>query len=124
MTIPHSRDLQALLGRAREIARRGGGPLSSGHLLVALLGSEGIAQELLAESGVTDGMVSDRLPRAGDEPAGTGERLVAKAVELAAGCGSREVGPLHLLVALCSGGERELPTQAYRVLDGLGASPK
>jgi ATP-dependent Clp protease ATP-binding subunit ClpC len=124
MTIPLSRDLQSITSRARDVARRSGGPLTSGHLLVALFSSESTAQELLADANISENSVLERLPRAGDEAAGTGERLLAKAVELAAGCGSREVAPLHLLVALCSGGERDIPTQSYRILDGLNANPK
>jgi ATP-dependent Clp protease ATP-binding subunit ClpC len=124
MTIPISRDLQSITSRARDVARRSGGPLTSGHLLVALFSSESVAHELLTDASVSENSVLERLPRAGEEAAGTGERLLAKAVELAAGCGSREVAPLHLLVALCSGGERDIPTQSYRILDGLGANPK
>ena len=95
MTIPISRDLQSITSRARDVARRSGGPLTSGHLLVALFSSDSTAQELLTDASVSENSVLERLPRAGDEAAGTGERLLAKAIELAAGCGSREVAPLH-----------------------------
>ncbi|MCC6746560.1 MAG: ATP-dependent Clp protease ATP-binding subunit [Deltaproteobacteria bacterium] len=121
MALPHDESLQRVIDEAGELAARGGTPYSSGHLLLALLGREGPARQLLLDRGLSAGRLTEQLTALGaDSEAGEVVTLVRdRCARLAQSCGARTVDPLHLLIVLCTLRE----SLGYRTLAGAGLDP-
>ena len=98
----YERALEQLFSQAQVIAQRGAQPLCSGHLLLALLGSDALAGPLLHDRGLGGAEVATKLTGdlAGSDPANWTEQLRQRCHQLArAKRAAPQVG-LHMLLAL------------------------
>ncbi|MBK8480325.1 MAG: ATP-dependent Clp protease ATP-binding subunit [Proteobacteria bacterium] len=98
----YERALEQLFSQAQVIAERCAQPLCSGHLLLALLGSDALAGPLLHDRGLGGAEVAGKLTGdlAGSEPADWTEQVRQRCRQLArAKLAAPQVG-LHALLAL------------------------
>ena len=115
-------ELQRILDDAGNIAARGGVPLSSVHLLMALVsGSDSDVRPLLEERGISmTRIVREAAADDADlEPPATLNLIRDRCRRLATSCGSERPGTLHLLIVLSSLKE----SLAYRVMTACGIEP-
>jgi ATP-dependent Clp protease ATP-binding subunit ClpC len=115
-------ELQRTLDDAGSLAARGGVPLSSVHLLMALVsGTDSDVRPLLEERGVSlTGIVREAAEEQDDaEPPDTLNLIRDRCRRLATSCGSERPGTLHLLIVLSSLKE----SLAYRVMTACGIEP-
>ncbi|PID38305.1 MAG: AAA family ATPase [Proteobacteria bacterium] len=130
---PYDESLQRVIDEASAIATRAGTTYSSAHLLLAMLAEGSAARDLLVDRGVRATQVSQKLAQldpplrvaspGGDEeqrpliePADMLTRIRDRCRRMAQGCGSAQVGTLHLLIALSS----LQKSVAFRILEALG----
>ncbi len=95
-------ELSQIVSEAQDIARNVGQPPGTQHLLLATFTVPGPADVLLRERGCDEDKVLGELASgaAPKEPPGAFSEALEKARQIAADCGSAQVGGLHLLVAL------------------------
>ncbi|HEX7477526.1 MAG TPA: ATP-dependent Clp protease ATP-binding subunit [Polyangiales bacterium] len=110
--------LRGIIGRADELARKRRQPLSTAHLLVALLQKDDQVCQLVGAMGVSEMALLGALPSARDERHNGIELCVERARKLAATQRAEPSG-LHLLVALAG----EARSAAATGLVHLGARP-
>ena len=102
--------------RARALAEVGSAPLSSGHLLLAILTGSGTAERTLALRGLTETRVRGALRELDPEPASVCPDVERRAQQVAATFGAREASSLHLLAALAAARDGH----AHRILRDAG----
>jgi ATP-dependent Clp protease ATP-binding subunit ClpC len=108
--------VNGLLAQAGRAAQRRAQRPSTGHVLLLMLQSDGVAGEVLAARGVREGALLQALKRVDDEPASALEIAVERAQKLATLLGEEDVQPVHLLLAVT----RDTRTVAHRCLEQIG----
>lgn len=98
--MPESPALSRVLREADDIARETGQRATTAHLLLALFTVRNHAERLLRERGIDEDKLLDLLSDGGREPREVLGELLARAAQISAGCGAREIDCLHALVAL------------------------
>src|SRR5262245_39594689 len=99
-SLPSAPTLARVFHEADEIARATGARTTTAHLLLALFTVKNRAERLLRDRGIDEDKVLDLLPKDGREGKHVFSQITERAAQVAAGCGSREIGCLHLLVAI------------------------
>ncbi len=95
-----SSDLARILAEAEDIARQIETRPHSGHVLLAMFTTSNDGERLLKGMNVDEDVLLKVYDRDRLEPRIVVRRLLERAALVAASCGSAEVGPLHLLVAM------------------------
>lgn len=99
-SLPYTRALLTVLHEAKDIAEATGQTPNSAHMLLAFFTTRNQAQKVLYDRGITEDILLP-LVEAGDrEPKDCPPEIMERSVLVATGCGAREIGCLHLLVAM------------------------
>ncbi|MBN1946610.1 MAG: AAA family ATPase [Bradymonadales bacterium] len=111
-----SREAEAILKEARNLAKSTGVATSSAHILLALFTVPNQAQHYLRERAIDEDALLARLSRLEAEAPGIVESILRRAERLAEGAGGATVTSLHLLSALV--GFKD--SLGYRLLNQIG----
>jgi len=113
MSLLRSSELEDVLGHARDIARKTGDDLASGHLLLALFTVPNEAAVFLEDRNLTLEELLGELDAIGEERADLLERILDRSRRIAEGGTADRLNSLHLLASLV----RETESQAHELLD-------
>jgi ATP-dependent Clp protease ATP-binding subunit ClpA len=111
-------EVRSLYLQARDAARARKQPMSTGHLLLAMLQSAGEPADLLTQHGVREGALLSALKVVGEEPGTAMDIALERANKLALALGENVPTALHLLLTLAC----DPRTAAHRCLERTGAA--
>jgi ATP-dependent Clp protease ATP-binding subunit ClpC len=109
-------DVRALLAQAQRVAQRHGHKASTGHLMLAMIETQGDTAHVLDGHGARAVALYEALKRVEREAENTLELCLERAKRIAVQSGSRNVRSLHLLLSTVQSGRSE----AHRGLLALG----
>lgn len=113
MTLPKSPELEDVFHQAEDIARETGGPMTSGHLLLALFTVSNKAAVFLTDRNITlDELLGHLEATDGDESDGVFEAMVTRGERIARGSSAEQLNSLHMLAALV----RETDSHGHELL--------
>jgi len=110
-------EVRGLFLQARDAARARKQPMSTAHLLLAMLQSPGEPAELLTLHGVREGALLSALKVVGEEPGTAMDIALERANKLALALGENAPRAMHLLLTLAC----EPRTAAHHCLERTGA---
>jgi ATP-dependent Clp protease ATP-binding subunit ClpC len=109
-------DVRALLAQAQRVAQRHGARTSTGHLVLAMLESQGDTAHVLEGHGARAVALYEALKQVEREADNAIELCLERARRIAVHSGSRKARPLHVLLAALQNARHE----AHRGLSALG----
>jgi ATP-dependent Clp protease ATP-binding subunit ClpC len=105
-----------ILGEAEDIAHKTGQKLTSAHVLLAMFVVPNAAGSYLLSRKINEDRILNVVQAGQSEIPGMVEQIKIRAAEYAKELRSRDVNPLHLLLAMC----RSAESVANRLLSGTG----
>ncbi len=108
--------LRKVIGEAEDIARATGQRASSAHLLLAFFTTKNHGERLLRARNIDEDRLLENIKPEAIEPKTAVRQIMERAAQVAAGCGTREVDCLHVVVGMT----RVRDSQAFQLLNSTG----